>query len=396
EPLWSNGRLAGGLTFNAATQFVQLPADVLKTLEAVTVMAWVKLSANPAGATLFDFGSSPTNHFYLRTNSGNATNPGLSYGAQVGGNTALEVLTTYSLPTSVWKHVALAVGDGNATLYVDGLPINNKSFNFLPSSLGATVGNWLARTHSNSSNLWGTLDDFRIYDRALNREELESVATPGSDYVHFGFDEPCGTDAFDKSEKKLVAKLPFGGNWINGRVGGALQLNGSSQYVELPAAILQSCSDLSVAMWVQRSTSTPWERLFSIGNGLESMMTLTPATPLNYMRFSARLNADQERDSSAQQMLTSSSALLSPQSGIWSHVAVVIQSGTGRLYFDGKEAASGSITIKPSDLGATSINVLGKPLYLGEAYLAAAIDDLRISCRAFSPAEVKMLAQADP
>ena len=142
-------------------------------------------------------------------------------------------------------------------------------------------------------------------------------------------------------------------------------------------------------MSVQRSNSTPWERLFSVGSGLESVMTWTAATPLNYMRFSARINGDRERDSSTQQLLTSSSAVLSPQSGIWSHVAVVIQSGTGRLYFDGQEAATGSITIKPSDLGATSINVLGKPLYVGESYLAATIDDLRISCRAFSPARSK-------
>lgn len=395
-PVWSSGRLAGGLTFNAANQFVELPPDVLKSLESVTVAAWVKLSANPSGATLFDFGSSGTNHFYLRTNSGNATNPGLSYGAQVGGGTALEALTAYSLPVTVWKHVALAVGEGIATLYVDGLPINSKPFNFTPSSLGATAGNWLARTHSNGSNLWGTIDDVRIYDRALNREEIESIAVPGSDYMHFRFDEPCGTDSFDRSEKGLVAKLPAGGTWTGGHVGGALQLNGYSQYVELPAGFLQSCNDLSVAMWVQRASSTGWERLFSVGSGLGSVMTLTPATPLRYMRFSARLNGDLDRDSSAQQLLTSSSASLSPQSGIWSHVAVVIQSGTGRLYFDGQEAASGSITVTPSALGSTTINELGKPLYVGEPYLAATIDDLRISCRAFSPAEIKILAMVDP
>ena len=39
EPVWSNGRLLGGLTFNATTQFVRLPADVIKSLESVTVMA---------------------------------------------------------------------------------------------------------------------------------------------------------------------------------------------------------------------------------------------------------------------------------------------------------------------------------------------------------------------
>lgn len=396
-PTWSgNARIAGGLIFNGASQFVELPADVVSDFEAITVTAWLKVSASPAGSTLFDFGSSATNHFYLRVNSGSSSNPGLSYGAQTAGGDPLEVLTAYAFPSAVWKHVALALGDGVATLYVDGQPVNTRSFDFTPKSLGATAGNWIARTHSNSSNLWGTLDDFRLYDRALNRAEVMAIAEPGTDYLHWTFDEPCGTKAFDRSSKALVAELPSGGSWQKGRFGGAVLLNGSTQYLEFPPGLLKSCDDLTVAMWLQRSTSMAWERLLSVGSGQETVMTWTPATPLKFMRFSARLDGDAERDSSNQQMLTATSAALSPQSGIWSHIAVVLQAGTGRLYFDGQEVATGTVSIKPSALGETTINVLGKPLYLGEPFLAAAIDELRISCRAYQPTEIKLLAVVDP
>lgn len=396
-PTWNgSARIAGGLTFNGANQYVELPANVVSDFEAVTVAAWVKISANATGSTLFDFGSSATNHFYLRINSGNTTTPGLSYGAQTTGGGAIEVQTAYGFPTAVWKHVALSVGDGTATLFVDGQPVNSRTFNFVPRSLGETAGNWIARTHSNTSNLWGTVDDFRVYDRALGREDILALAGPGSDYQHWAFEEPCGTKAFDRSAKALVAELPSGGTWEKGRFGGAVQLNGSSQYLEFPSGLLRNCSDLTVAMWVQRGSSVAWERLFSVGNGQETVMTLTPATPMKLMRFSARLNADTDRESSSQQLLTTSSSTQSPQSGIWSHVAVVLQAGTGRLYSDGQEVASGTISIKPSDMGETSLNAVGKPLYLGEPYLAAVIDELLISCRAYVPAEIKLLAAIDP
>jgi hypothetical protein len=396
-PTWSgNGRIAGGLIFNNVSQFVELPLDVVRNYEAITVAAWLRASASPSGSTLFDFGSSATNHFYLRVNSGNSSSTGMSYGAQRAGGNAIEVITAYVFPTAVWKHIALTVGDGVATLYVDGQPVSTRSFDFAPNALGATAGNWIARTHSNSSNLWGTVDDFRLYDRVLTRAEVMAIAEPGADYLHWTFDEPCGTKAFDRSSKALVAELPSGASWQKGRFGGAVLLNGTNQYLEFPPGLLRSCDDLTVAMWLQRTTSMAWERLLTVGSGQESVITWTPATPLKFMRFSARLNADAERESSNQQSLTATSATLSPQSGIWGHVAVVLQAGTGRLYFDGQEVATGTISVKPSALGETSINVLGKPLYLGEPFLAAAIDELRISCRAYQPNEIRMLAVVDP
>lgn len=216
-PVWNaTGRLGGAITFNAANQYVELPQDMLMGLNAVTIAAWVRLSANPAASTLFDFGSNSANHFYLRTNGGT----GVSYGVQVNGGSVQETATSYSLPVGVWKHVALAVGDGTSSLYIDGIKVISRPITFAPSALGSTAGNWIGHTHSSTTNLYGSVDDFRIYGRALEPREVEAIAPPGTDYIHFNFDEPCGNKAHDRSDKALVATLPMGGTWTSGNMGG--------------------------------------------------------------------------------------------------------------------------------------------------------------------------------
>jgi hypothetical protein len=145
-------------------------------------------------------------------------------------------------------------------------------------------------------------------------------------------------------------------------------------------------------MWVRRRAPTNWERLFVFGQGVNTSMTLAAWTSLNVMQFSAKLNGGSSRGSADEQQIASGSTALSPQSGLWAHVAVVLQSGNGRLYLNGQEVGSGSVSIKPSDLGSTAINAIGQPLYVGEPYLAGLVDDLRISCRAFPLGEIKILA----
>jgi hypothetical protein len=388
-----SGRIGGALVLGD-NQYVQMPADVIKAYEAVTIASWVKLSANPSGSTLFDIGSSDTNHLYLRTNGGT----GIAFGAQVNGGSVQEAATTYAFPLGVWKHVALVIGDGKGSLYIDGLNVASQKMTFTPSALQSTSGNYIGHSLASTTSIYASIDDFRIYGRALTREEVEFISPPGSDYVHFRFDEPCGAKGFDRSSKAWTAELPSGGTWTSsGRIGGGLTLDGSSQYVKLPDNVLQSCAgDFTMAMWVQRQSSSSWERLFSVGTSVTTFMSFTPATSGGVMQFAAKLNGTELRGvDSGEQQVTSTSASLSPQRGIWGHVAVVLKGGTGYLYYDGQQAASGPVTIKPSDLGATTINEVGRPLYSSEPFFNGTIDDLRISCRAYSPQEVKLLAIAN-
>jgi len=353
------------------------------------VAAWVKLSANPAGNALFDIGSSATNHFYLKV-GGN----GLTLGAQVNGGTVDELVTSYTLSLGVWKHLAVEVAGGQFLLYVDGLQVAQKATSFVPSALGDTTSNLLGVLNGGTVNLYGVVDDFRVYNRGLSSQEVEALAPPGTDYIHFNFDEVCGSQAHDSSDNHLVAELPADCTWSSGRIGGSLALDRTfSQYLSLPQGVLASCSDLTIALWVLRTSPQNWERIFVFGQGTQTSMTLAAGNTTGIMQFSSKQNGSSLRGYD-EQLMQSGSLSQSPQSGLWAHVAVVIQSGNGRLYFNGAQVGTGTISNLPSAMGVTPINTFGQPLYLQEPSYAGRLDDLRISCRAFPPNEIKILALA--
>jgi hypothetical protein len=78
--------------------------------------------------------------------------------------------------------------------------------------------------------------------------------------------------------------------------------------------------------------------------------------------------------------------------GEWHHVAVVLGSGGGILYIDGKPVnANPGMTLRPADLGTTTNNYVGRSQFAADTYLDASIDDFRVYNRALSPTEIQTL-----
>jgi hypothetical protein len=79
----------------------------------------------------------------------------------------------------VWHHLAVTLSGSTGVLYVDGVPANtNLSMTLKPSSLGSTTQNYIGKSQWADPNLTGSVDDFRIYSRALNATEVAALANP--------------------------------------------------------------------------------------------------------------------------------------------------------------------------------------------------------------------------
>jgi len=157
--------------------------------------------------------------------------------------------------------------------------------------------------------------------------------------------------------------------------------------VTLPANIVQTCTDLTVATWVRLTTNTAaWARIFDFGTNTTVYMFLSPrADATDILRFAITTTGN-----GAEQRL--SFPFVFPIT-TWKHVAVTLGGNTGRLYIDGAEVTNNAaIALNPVDLGATPNNWLGQSQFPDPAF-DGAIDDFRISCRAYTPAEVTALTQ---
>jgi galactose oxidase len=212
------------------------------------------------------------------------------------------------------------------------------------------------------------------------------AALPAPNLIaHYPFDQTSGTNAPDASGNGKNGTLIGGATWVAGRVGSnAVRLTGSNQYVDLPDALVQGCTDFTWAGWVNLASNPNWSRLFDFGTGTATNMFLTPRAGGATLRFAIRLN------NGAEQQISYGTDLPLNQ---WRHVAVVLSGNTGRLYLSGIQVAQNTnLVLNPINLGATASVWLGRSQYTADPYLNGTLDDVRMSCRAYSDDEIAALA----
>jgi hypothetical protein len=155
--------------------------------------------------------------------------------------------------------------------------------------------------------------------------------------------------------------------------------SGSIKYLQLPNGMFGTVNDFTFEGWVYlERASTSWERIFDFGRGTQFNMFLTPSlgtgnAAVGVKRFAITIN-----NSGSEERLSSAS---STDTTAWHHFAVTIDAtaNTGVFYFDGAADVSGTITLTPSNLGATNANYFGRSQYGTDEGLYGTFDEFRIS-----------------
>ncbi|MFN0220089.1 MULTISPECIES: family 43 glycosylhydrolase [Paenibacillus] len=214
--------------------------------------------------------------------------------------------------------------------------------------------------------------------------EAEAVVTVSGGITEslitwYKFDELNGTTVPDASGHGKNATAVNGPSLTTVKEKAALDFdNTKKQYVQLPAGIMSTLDDFTLATWVYIDSKTgDWTRIFDFGTGVSAgKMFLT--TNLRYDMEGSIADA------------TSSA----PKAGAWTHVAVT-KSGTAyTIYVNGTAAASGTSTKKPSDYGATAYNYIAKSNWTADPYLDGKLRDFRIYNKALPQQEVAGIVTA--
>lgn len=404
----TDGRIGSALSMSADdTQYVELPDGVLDGVDDFTIAVWVKYDVLGPWSRIYDFGNGltdPANRFMYLTPHAVAEDGSVigTFASSYGGSPQNEsILTTAGtqLPTSVWKHIAVTGSGGERTIYIDGFPAAHVTGqpDVPPSEMEPIGGqSWLGHSRFPADpGFGGTMDDFRIYNRVLTATEIADLAAPGQDYSYWRFDEGTGTDTVDSSGHAIPTTLAEGATWdADGRMGAAVSLPGAvgggpGPHVVLGTNPVADCTEeLTVAAWVKLGSLDAWARIFDFGRGLgqdaESFIYLAP-TDGTGTRFAM------VAPTGAFDMIAPS-PLLSADSA-WHHIAVTVAAdGTVTMYADGTSAHTDvSDVVTPGDLGELTELWLGKSRF-PDSYLNGSIDELRISCRAYTADEIKNLS----
>jgi hypothetical protein len=172
------GYAGQALVLNGTNAYVDLPIGTLVSSLTDTTVATHVYFGGGSGPwqRLFDFGSGTGRYMFYCPRTGTAGNMVFV----VRGSTGAEQIVDGPAPLAVgWHHVAITI-DTQAkatTIYVDGERIAAGGTAVLPKDMGNTTQNWIGRSqYSADAYFFGSIDDFRIYNRALSAAEVRYLA----------------------------------------------------------------------------------------------------------------------------------------------------------------------------------------------------------------------------
>lgn len=222
----------------------------------------------------------------------------------------------------------------------------------------------------------------RSLNTSVNSAQVSAVPTLAPAIVaHYTFDGNTRDSSGNANNPIVLDGSPA---LVAGKYGSALGLNGTSQDVLLPAGLMASATNFTIAAWVCWNGGAQWQRIFDFGNDTTSYMFLTPNSGSGTLRFAITTNG------SGGEQIIETAPLASNQ---WVHVAVTCNGTTGCLYTNGVLAASSSISLNPAVFNP-ALNYLGKSQFTeccGDPYFNGALDEVVVANYAMSAAQIAWL-----
>jgi len=206
--------------------------------------------------------------------------------------------------------------------------------------------------------------------------------------AHWKFDDGSGEIAQDSSGNGYDGTLFGEPTWVAGQIGGALEFDGTNDYVELPiGSLISSLTNSTFAIWVDFSNEGgAWQRILDFGTDTIVNMFLTPRMGTDgLMRFAITINGNGDEDQTTAQATLPSG---------WHYVTLTINADENVhfLYLDGELVAQNTTARHtPSTLGETNQNWLGRSQYTADGYFDGRMDDFRIYDRILTPKQIEDL-----
>jgi len=276
----NNGTIRGSaLKFDGVDDYVEVPDSAsLDITDAITIEAWVKPNTATSTQGIYTRGYSEA---YSKGVSFFLTSKG-RIKFYLGNGTDKVVLLAKTPYTTSWTHLVATYDGLTLKVYINGIKDTNEATLSPPISYYETA-TYIGQMWMGGNVFNGTIDEVRIYNRALNVTEIEQLYhheytnTTGL-VLHIPFKERSGSYANDTSGYGNNGTLynfdstsaGYGDThdsgwttygrplWTNqGKYGYGMRFNGWDDYVEVPtSSSLQNFTAMTLLMWVNTPSFT--------------------------------------------------------------------------------------------------------------------------------------------
>jgi len=392
------GKIGQALKFNGSNQYILASSlSGFGTMTSATFSAWVYSKANQNSYTAISF--SRTGAYGGLQISGAGTNM-LTFGWN-GPVSEWNANTGLTIPNNKWTFVAGVITPTGATVYMNGATYTQSQTNPSHTFTAWTIGR---DPEGDPGRYWnGSLDDVRIYSRALSANEIKQLYNLGSANVAHSNTTALSTglvgywtfnggathwntgkvdDVSGHGNTGQLINMSTTTSPVAGKIGQALKFRGGStalggSYISVPDSTnLSATTTFSFAAWLKPSLT-----------GTRAIMTRNSATHQFDIQFSSGDNLYVRQYNGF-----AISSVAAVHAGVWTH-AVITYDGSNNVmtfYINGafveRDSLGGALLVEhnPIKIGADT----GQQDFLPFSGL---MDDVRIYNRALSASEVREL-----
>ncbi|WKZ27772.1 MAG: DUF2341 domain-containing protein [Candidatus Dojkabacteria bacterium] len=313
-------------------------------------------------------------------------------------------ISNSTIPTNQWSHIVILLGNSNTKLYINGVLDKTTTTTF--SNFATTFGIGNKYLNSWGFNFSGYIDDFRAYSKILTDDEIISLndlkdIPESTDFlnltqstekqttqdlaVHYKLDSKSGVTAVDSSTNAANGTLnnTTDANWVRGKVGGAINLNGSDQYV--------STADSSLFDWSNQITVSAW---FKTSTAAQRSLVAKMAGA-NAYEFHLSVEADgrvrcwMSTNGTTPSTLAYSLTGQNYVNGEWNFATCVYNGSNIRVTVNGLPGTAVNFTGNIHN-GAQPLTIGGNPSWGGSWMFNGSIDNVKIWKRALTVREIAL------
>lgn len=377
-------------SFNGTSNYMTVADSDTLSPSTITVSAWVYWT----GGTLPNIVSKSGNNEYRYRINANGSITVFDRGATNALTSAASAVTQ-----NQWYMVSFSGDASGLKIYVNGQLSTSNSTAY--GSPNTTSPLWFGTFDTGSEYMSGSIDDIRIYNRALAAAELLAIYRSYDSQINLN-SSPTATTTTGNINQGLVAYWPFSGNAMDatpysnngtvtaatltadrkGTANNAYSFDGATANITVTNnTSLQLIGDMTVSAWVYVTNNGNYSPIVSKNASGEYEIAAD---------FRSGFNEALSWRSNNFSTSTNFANFFTGYSGTWVHVAVTVSGTNATAYRNGN--SQGTIAI--GSRVATSQNIkIG--LRTGTSfYLSGAIDEVRLYDRALSLSEVQALYQS--
>ena len=394
------GQTSGAITAQAQDNFSRIDPAFSETVSIISSSSTGRFSGNgikwsTSNNTITSFINGSKTFYYRDTTPGNYIitiyRPGLSPDTQSITITAGIVSETTSYIT-LYNDRFVANGSSVCTVTVTvknhyGVPVSGRQATIYTSRGAVDIITQPASNSDANGQCTGSLRSFYAGEDTITAVcdgiTISRYSSAGAVAI-WSFEENYGETGaviFDSTENQNHGVLMSAASWTNGRLGYAIDYNGISDYVQIPANPALDSPSFSILLWFKPDQL----RI----QGLIDKQNFGISWRIFMDNTSGNIEWDYNDDIPEANLITSSTASI----GKWSHIAATFDfdnNRTARLYFNGGMEAFST--------GGSWGNTISTPLQTPSNQnnrLDGIIDELKIYGRALTDTEVRLDSKAN-